>query len=178
MFSGPDFLYAHQFFPNARTYILAGTEPIGPLPDVLRFAGPALEPVLQNLQKSLNSVLSFSFFITKDMKTDLATRRTQGHAPDLLRLSRARRQNHHRHHFHHPRQRAGNRTPPRLTRKAKVSRPGSASLSPARPIRRPQTLYYFTTDLSNEGIRQQPGFMKFCAEPGHGLQPAQVAPHI
>ena len=29
MFSGPDFLYAHQFFPNASTYILAGTEPIG-----------------------------------------------------------------------------------------------------------------------------------------------------
>ncbi|MEO6971501.1 MAG: hypothetical protein ABI217_11470, partial [Chthoniobacterales bacterium] len=66
MFSGPDFLYANQFFPNARTYILAGTEPIGPMPDVLRFAGPALEPVLQNLEKSLNSVLNFSFFITKD----------------------------------------------------------------------------------------------------------------
>ena len=32
MFSGPDFLYAHQFFPNASTYILAGTEPIGPCP--------------------------------------------------------------------------------------------------------------------------------------------------
>src|SRR3954469_19869489 len=71
MFAGPDFLYAHQFFPNARPYILAGTEPIGPLPDVLRFAGPALAQVLQNLEKSLNSVLSFSFFITKDMKTDL-----------------------------------------------------------------------------------------------------------
>ena len=44
MFSGPDFLYANQFFPNASTYILAGTEPIGPLPDVLRFGGPALDP--------------------------------------------------------------------------------------------------------------------------------------
>ena len=81
MFSGPDFLYAHQFFPNASTYILAGTEPIGPLPDVLRFAGPALEPVLQNLQKSLNSVLSFSFFITKDMKTDLQREELKGTLP-------------------------------------------------------------------------------------------------
>ena len=81
MFSGPDFLYANQFFPNARTYILAGTEPIGPLPDVLRFAGPALDPVLQNLQKSLNSVLSFSFFITKDMKTDLEREELKGTLP-------------------------------------------------------------------------------------------------
>ena len=81
MFSGPDFLYANQFFPNARTYILAGTEPIGPLPDVLRFAGPALDPVLQNLQKSLNSVLNFSFFITKDMKTDLEREELKGTLP-------------------------------------------------------------------------------------------------
>ncbi len=81
MFSGPDFLYAHQFFPNASTYILAGTEPIGPLPDVLRFGGPALAPVLQNLQKSLNSVLSFSFFITKDMKNDLQSEQLKGTLP-------------------------------------------------------------------------------------------------
>jgi len=29
MFSGPDFLYAYTFFPNANTYILAGLEPVG-----------------------------------------------------------------------------------------------------------------------------------------------------
>ena len=28
-FSGPDFLYAYAFFPNARTYLLCGTEPVG-----------------------------------------------------------------------------------------------------------------------------------------------------
>jgi hypothetical protein len=32
----------------------------------------------------------------------------------------------------------------------------------------PQTLYYFTTDLSNDGIRSQPGFLKFCAAQGTG----------
>ena len=51
------------------------------LPDVLRFAGPALDPVLQNLEKSLNSVLSFSFFITKDMKTDLQHEELKGTLP-------------------------------------------------------------------------------------------------
>ena len=29
MFSGPDFLYATSFFPNASTYVLAGLEPVG-----------------------------------------------------------------------------------------------------------------------------------------------------
>jgi hypothetical protein len=32
MFSGPDFLYAQTFFPNADTYILCGIEPIGAIP--------------------------------------------------------------------------------------------------------------------------------------------------
>jgi hypothetical protein len=58
MFSGPDFLYANQFFPNANTYILAGTEPIGPLPDVTHAGAAGLDSILQNLQKSLNSVLT------------------------------------------------------------------------------------------------------------------------
>jgi hypothetical protein len=34
MFSGPDFLYATLFFPNAATYVLAGLEPVGQIPDL------------------------------------------------------------------------------------------------------------------------------------------------
>ena len=33
-FSGPDFLYANSFFPNATTIVMAGLEPPGPVPDV------------------------------------------------------------------------------------------------------------------------------------------------
>ena len=36
MFGGPDFLYASTFFPNANTYILAGLEPVGQVPDLSR----------------------------------------------------------------------------------------------------------------------------------------------
>jgi hypothetical protein len=104
MFSGPDFLYAHQFFPNASTYILAGTEPIGPVPDVMRFAGLALEPVLLDLQKSLNSVLSFSFFITKDMRTDLQREGLKGTLPIFYVFLARAGENHHRHHLRYPRQ--------------------------------------------------------------------------
>lgn len=65
MFSGPDFLYANAFFPYARTYILCGIEPVGALPDVARIDRQVLPFALANLRKSLESVLSFSFFITK-----------------------------------------------------------------------------------------------------------------
>src|ERR1700682_2002161 len=69
MFSGPDFLYVDQFFPNASVYVLCGTEPIGPAPDPLRLNN--MWGALVNLQNSMNSLLRFSFFLTKDMKTDL-----------------------------------------------------------------------------------------------------------
>jgi hypothetical protein len=34
MFSGPDFLYATSFFPAASTYVLAGLEPVGRIPEL------------------------------------------------------------------------------------------------------------------------------------------------
>ena len=42
------------------------------------------------------------------------------------------------------------------------------SANPDAPI---QTLYYFSTDISNDGIKKNPGFVNFCKklEPGAGL---------
>ncbi len=176
MFSGPDYLYADQFFPNARTYILAGTEPIGRLPDVTHFAGPSLEVALQNLQTSLNSVLSFSFFITKDMRTDLGRDQLQGTLPifyvflaragktitdiSFITLDKAG----------NPRI-AGPPTP-------RGSTPGVRITFTGGPGSAPQTLYYFTTDLSNEGIRAQPGFMKFCTSQNVGMSLLKSASYL
>ena len=177
LFSGPDFLYANQFFPNARTYILAGTEPIGSLPDVLRFAGPALDPVLQNLEKSLNSVLNFSFFITKDMKTDLQREELKGTLP-IFYVFLAR---------------AGKTITditfitldkegqPRITLPNETSKgltPGVRITFAGPPDTPPQTLYYFTTDLSDDGIRSHPGFMKFCARLGSGYSLLKSASYL
>src|SRR5467141_3456885 len=40
MFSGPDSLYATSFFPNASTYVLAGLEPIGDIPQLTSLSHP------------------------------------------------------------------------------------------------------------------------------------------
>jgi hypothetical protein len=90
MFSGPDFLYAHAFFPNARTYVLCGNEPVGAIPDLNKISAQALPVALANIRKSLESVLSWSFFITKNMKTDLTQTQLSGTLPLLyIFLARA-----------------------------------------------------------------------------------------
>src|SRR5213079_3713542 len=66
MFSGPDFLYADQFFPKAAVYVLCGKESLGPPPDPLRIA--KLSGALGNLENAMKSSLSTTYFITKDMK--------------------------------------------------------------------------------------------------------------
>jgi hypothetical protein len=83
MFSGPDFLYANAFFPNASTYILCGIEPVGPVPDIDKIPRAVLPSALANLRRSLDSVLSWSFFITKNMKVDLRQTQLSGTLPVL-----------------------------------------------------------------------------------------------
>lgn len=48
MFSGPDFLYATSFFPNASTYVLAGLEPVGEIPDLTGPSPWAINGELRN----------------------------------------------------------------------------------------------------------------------------------
>ena len=38
-----------------------------------------------------------------------------------------------------------------------------------------QTLFYFTTDISDGGIKASPGFLKFCQRLGTGVEPSQIA---
>src|SRR5271167_5083871 len=83
MFSGPDFLYATSFFPNASTYVLSGLEPVGDIPQLTALTRSSIEWTLRNLESSLGSLLSFSFFITKNMKTQLHAGPAYGTLPIL-----------------------------------------------------------------------------------------------
>ena len=72
MFSGPDFLYATSFFPNASTYVLAGLEPVGDVPELTGLGPWVINGELRNLELSMGSLFNFSFFITQKMKTRAA----------------------------------------------------------------------------------------------------------
>jgi hypothetical protein len=83
MFSGPDFLYATSFFPNASTYVLAGLEPVGMIPDLTRLSPWVINGELRNLEISMGSLFNYSFFITQNMKAQLREGPVYGTLPIL-----------------------------------------------------------------------------------------------
>ena len=150
MFSGPDFLYANAFFPNARTYILCGIEPVGALPDVTKLDPQVLPFALANLRKSMESVLSFSFFITKNMKTDLNQTQLNGTLPVLyVFLARAGYTIDDVEFV--ALDRSGN-----FAAAGKGNTPGVRIDFSSRGSGA-QTLYYFASDLSDWAVQSNPG---------------------
>jgi hypothetical protein len=167
MFSGPDFLYADAFYSNASTYVLSALEPPGSVPDLTRMSRGGIGAALYSVEHSLGSILSFSFFITKKMKADLHAGQLEGTLP-LLYVFIARSGKTIRNvspvalddkgtaYF------SGENPGPNATRGVRIVFAGGDGAE--------KTLYYFSTDLSNSGVRSS-GFLKFCATlaPGNSL---------
>jgi len=167
MFSGPDFLYADAFYSNASTYVLSALEPPGSVPDLTRMSRGGIGAALYSVEHSLGSILSFSFFITKKMKADLHAGQLEGTLP-LLYVFLARSGKTIRNvspvalddkgtaYF------SGENPGPNATRGVRIVFAGGDGAE--------KTLYYFSTDLSNSGVRSS-GFLKFCATlaPGNSL---------
>jgi hypothetical protein len=167
MFSGPDFLYANAFYGKATTYVLSALEPTGQVPDLTRLSRGGVGAALYNVEHSMGSILSFSFFITKQMKTDLSAGQISGTLPILyVFLARSGKtirdvapvalDDQGRAYF-------GNENPgPNAVRGARIMFAGSDGVE--------KTLYYFSTDLSNSGVKSS-GFLKFCSglAPGNSL---------
>jgi len=167
MFSGPDFLYANAFYPKASTYVLSALEPPGSVPDLTKLPRGGVGAALYNVERSLSSILSFSFFITKQMKADLHAGQISGTLPILyVFLARSGKtiksvspvaiDDQGAAHL-------GNENPgPNAARGARIIFAGSDGAE--------KTLYYFSTDLSNSGVKAS-GFLKFCSTlaPGNSL---------
>jgi hypothetical protein len=159
-FSGPDYLYAGSFFPAATTYVLAGLEPVGPLPRVSETSLRALP----QLRGSLNTVMSYSFFKTAEMRVRFEAGTFTGTLPILyIFLARA----------------GATIEATTLISLDEAGREVAADALSARAsvngakivftsgdgIRR--TLYYFQTDISDRGpsVAQ---FLDFCRGLGQG----------
>jgi hypothetical protein len=167
MFSGPDFLYANAFYSQASTYVLSALESPGSVPDLTKLPRGGIYAALYNVEHSLSSILSFSFFITKRMKVDLHEGQVSGTLP-ILYVFLARSGKTIRNvgpvalddkgtaYF------SGDNLPANATRGLRIVFAGSDGVE--------KTLYYFSTDLSNSGVRTS-GFLKFCATlaPGNSL---------
>jgi hypothetical protein len=164
MFSGPDFLYANAFYPKATTYVLSALEPPGSVPDLMKLPRGGLGSALNNVEHSMAAILNFSFFITKLMKVDLREGQLNGTLPILyVFLARSGKtirdvspvalDNKGTAFF------ANENVGPNATRGVRIVFAGSDG--------EPKTLYYFSTDLSNGGVKSS-GFLKFCEGLGPG----------
>lgn len=82
-FGGPDIMTAQTFYPTAATYVLVGLEPPGTLPDAAAVRSD-LASYLPGLRGSLGSILSKSFFVTKEMDQQLRGQAADGLLPVML----------------------------------------------------------------------------------------------
>lgn len=160
LFGGPDFLYANAFFPDASTYVLQGLEPVESIPDLLTLPIQSLESTLQNIEISLNSVLNFSYFETKDMRADFSRSQLKGVLPiifvftarsglDIAKLDYISLEP-------NGGMVSGFRGSVRGARIVLVDPTNGAQ----------KTLYYFSSDLSDGFLQGNPAVLRFCQRLG------------
>jgi hypothetical protein len=154
MFSGPDFLYAYTFFPSANTYILAGLEPVGHVPDVSRMNPAALVNNLTPLRNSMSTLLITHYFVTGEMKASLGRSELGGTVP-ILYVFLAR-------------------LGCNILETAHVSAPAEGVRITFTHGGNRQTLYYFKTDLSGGNSP----FLRWCAARGPGLSLIKAASYL
>ena len=166
MFSGPDFIYANAFYPKAKTYVLAGLEPVGTVPDPTTLRG-SMASDFSAMRNSLRWLLQKSYFITAQMGSDFHRGRFTG-TLSVLYVFLAR----------------SGHTIQEVSRvkldESGALQPddGTVRKVPARGVKivfagsdgEERTLYYFSTDLSNGGVANSK-FLEFCQTlaPGDGL---------
>ena len=157
MFAGPDILYANTFFPYASTYILAGLEPVGQVPDLTGMPPEQIAAELAALRGSMSTMLRFQYFITKDMRVDLGRGSIGGTLPILYVFIA--------------------RLGYEVLDVAPMTAPaeGVKIRFQDRVRQQPQTVYYFKTDLSGGGNTP---FLKWSAARGPGVSLLKAASYL
>jgi APA family basic amino acid/polyamine antiporter len=169
MFSGPDFLYANSFFPGASTYVLSGLEEIGAVPPLTGLTNISLDGALRRSETSLGSILNFSFFITRNMKTELYGGSVYGTLPILyVFLARTGKTIHEVDYVSLDADgnlASANQGVRDTNERLAQSHTKGVKIVFSDGGGSPQTLYYFSTNLSDEGSVSS-GFLAFCSTLG------------
>jgi len=160
LFSGPDFLYADAMFGDCSTFVLQGLETADRIPDLLTTPPAALLGTLQNIEISLNTLLSFSFFKTKDMREDFQRAQLKGVLPIILVFMA----------------RTGKEIQSvdyiSLDKEGKILSGQVGAVRGARitfvdpTAGSTKAAYYFTSDLSDDALKRNPGILRFCESLG------------
>lgn len=147
-FGGPDFLFSNAFFPDMDTYFLIGLERTG---QAIQVKHPSAK-TYKLYQDAVSDVLSLSFFRTKDMNVEQENDTIDGVIPVIsMLMARADKQ-------------IISIKDMRIDEKGNIvdtNTDGTPISDPTGLIgirffrtgtNKAQTLYYYATDLSNEGL--------------------------
>jgi hypothetical protein len=161
-FGGPDILNANIFYPVAESYILIGLEPVGQLPDLCKMTTNQTDKYLGDVWYSLKDIFKRSYFITGNMIGALKKNGVNGSIPVItLFLKRAG--------YHIVSMNligvdgSGICQPADSLKNKKSVTAGVKIEFAADTGRRVQSVYYFQTDLSDEGLKKNPAFTRYLA---------------
>jgi len=171
-FSGPDFLFANLIFPHAETYLMCGLEPCEPLPEWNTFTPGDMAVGLEGLVGGLDTVLQYSYFITKEMRTDFQATRFRGVLPSFLVF--LARTGHVVQSINSVRLDASGNP---------VIYQGGQSTTPGLLIRvsaggQEKRIFYFSQDLADDSLKPDGPFLRFASSLGRPVAMAKSASYL
>ncbi|MCE0521878.1 MAG: hypothetical protein LV480_03095 [Methylacidiphilales bacterium] len=168
-FSGPDALYAETLFPDSKVLLMAGLEPVGTMPDLEKLQQDGkLGPYLDELKTSLYTILTASFFKTKDMKTDFNNQLMDGLMPAIIVF--LAREGYPINGIQYV----------VLDHDGALHPRGEGSGAPGVQITYGdgRTLLYFQADLGNDGLKNNPGFVRLMHRFAPGITYLKAASYL
>ena len=161
-FSGPDALMLTLFFPDSPAYVMVGLEPAGTLPAPKRLIAEDLGPYLTEMRAAIYSELHRSFFITRQMDRQFRGQVTDGLLTPIIEL--LARTNHNILGIRCIRL---NEKGEVVVRSVNYRAPGHIGNKGVEIDFRSDSdqlvhrLYYFSVNLSDERLRENPPFLTF-----------------
>lgn len=153
-FSGPDVPFLLTFFPVGKTYVMAGLEPVGPVPAPEQYPAEKLEKSLHGLRAAGGEMFGRSFFVTREMDQQFRGQIARGVLPMILMLlaKMGCEVESARHVQIEP---DGS-----VVEHQRPDRPRGVEIEFRRPDGNSAKLYYFSTDLA-KGLERDPRFLLF-----------------
>jgi hypothetical protein len=159
-FGGPDILNANIFYPNASSYILFGLEPVGELPGLCSMDTEQVNKYLEDVWYSLKDIFKRSYFITGNMIDALKKSSVNGTAPVISMF--LKRSGYNIVSLDYVSVDTTGRCMPADSLKGMKGVTRGVKIEFATDTgRRIQSVFYFQTDISDEGLRKNPGFNKY-----------------
>jgi hypothetical protein len=162
-FGGPDILNANIFYPNADKYILIGLEPVGELPDLCNVPTEQVNRYLGDVWYSLKDIFKRSYFITGNMIGALKKNSVNGAVP-VMSLFLKRNGYHIVSLEYIAISSDGSCIPSDSLKNLKGLARGVKIGFAADTGTMVQSVFYFQTDISDAGLKANPGFRKYLSQ--------------